>query len=64
MFTLGDNYGYYYPFTKIDSDIEFTFSANEGAKNQLAHYAGTPGSKNWRRCGVVSPCNRESKFMY
>lgn len=45
VFTLGDNYGYYYPFTKIDSDIEFTFSANEGAKNQLAHYAGTPGSK-------------------
>lgn len=44
-FTLGDNYGYYYPFTKIDSDIEFTFAANEGAKNQLGHYAGTPGSK-------------------
>ncbi|HBG57538.1 RagB/SusD family nutrient uptake outer membrane protein [Proteiniphilum sp. UBA1028] len=44
-FTTGDSYGYYYPFTKIDSDIEFTFSANEGAKNQLAHYAGTPGSK-------------------
>lgn len=44
ILTSSDSYGYYYMYTKIDSDIEFSFGANEGAKFQLGHYAGDAGS--------------------
>lgn len=39
-----DLYSYYYMYTKIDTDIEFSMTADEGAKFQLGHYNGGPGS--------------------
>ncbi|SEO05716.1 Starch-binding associating with outer membrane [bacterium A37T11] len=44
MFTVMDSYNYYFMYTKLDNDIEFSYSADDNAKFQLGHYAGNPGS--------------------